>query len=1386
MADRSVVVNLLVRTNQFTSGLRSASHTMASETTIMESKVKALRMQVGLLGVGMVAFAAIAVAKWAAFDKAMSRVEATGGQAAAMIDDLNDAAKSDAVIQLGYDAVQASDAIYELTKAGVGATDIIGGAMAGALSLAAAETMDAAEAAAIMASALGQFGLKGDKAAHVADLITAAAGKAQGSAHDLGFALKQSGLVANQFGLSIEDTTAALGFFASAGLIGSDAGTSLRTMLLHLAGPSTKAAKLMDTIGLEIYKSNGQMVDMKGLADNLQSSMGKLTEQQRNQALATIFGADATRAASLLYREGGDAIDLWRGKVDDAGYAQEVARKRMDNLSGDITKLGATWNRSLIEMGKSADAPMRNLVQHITDVIDWFGKMPAAIQGVILALTGGGGLVILAVLGIGQIVGALKTLGAGLVATGVITEATAARMATAFGIVTKSLGWVGLAVGTAIAAFALIKSTQDDLTVSTKDLAASYDVATGKFNSAAKSLMADQLNEHLSWLTKYNTDFGTLGEAAEFLKVNLGDLTDAMLGNEEAAARVSAVIQAQKDLFGHGPEADLRNYEKAKDAGNLLAKAIEKNTGTTQKSIKVAEKDAEAKKSQEESAEDAAAATGTLTEAQQKAQDQQLAITAQEVAAQKAHDQYVSSIVDSFTTFFNLGDVYKSLVDAQTEVAKTAAEKSKDTKDSWQDFYDGTSVSAKDYIKELEKQVKAQEHWADNLTKLTARLSDDMPAELQDAADAMIDELRGLGPDGAAQIELLKGMSDKQLKKVVELYERQGVAAGESWSNGVAATEPPEIDIDTSEASARLTAVGDMLDNLHDVQAEVDVETANATRDLNAWIAKNASRNITVSVRGVRTPQLAGGGGVSGPGTGTSDSVPALLSNGEHVFTASDVQKAGGQDAMYRLRGAIQSGMLRFAGGGAVGGHSLEYWKSKMLDHGQILDLQIKIRDLKKDLAASGKEALKGLDRKKAQYELKQANQDLDLGHRANAINAKKSINQRIHEEKLAEKAEDKAKAKAKAEKDAAAARKESIADSATDFRRDVRHGDFQTGVTGGASGAYSAIDQARNSILPNLTGKAKDALKKALDEAEKSAGKLYKQLDGVDKKLEAANEKAAELQGISDEVKGGLVGGFSLGSVSQSGTVNPFTGKVTGGGPGSAGQGMLHAAQAYAAKVKVFAGKLKQLADKGFQGVILQEVAAMGVDAGIPAADALLSLNANDTKALNQAYKDIADFSGQAGQAVTEGFYKGGLKAADGVVDGLEAKKKQIQQSIMDMALEMQDALWVALGLPPKNKKKKKDTQGTTFVGSGTGVQSSAMSDASARLSSGVTVPGGYGASGSSGSGYGAGSITAVLSDVQVERLAVAFETGNVRNINSATAQKNRNRDIAFGVRGR
>lgn len=69
---------------------------------------------------------------------------------------------------------------------------------------------------------------------------------------------------------------------------------------------------------------------------------------------------------------------------------------------------------------------------------------------------------------------------------------------------------------------------------------------------------------------------------------------------------------------------------------------------------------------------------------------------------------------------------------------------------------------------------------------------------------------------------------------------------------------------------------------------------------------------------------LATGGAVWGPGTSTSDSISAQLSNGEFVVRAAVVSQPGVRAHLERLNAGGRSGFARFAAGGLVGGSAGE------------------------------------------------------------------------------------------------------------------------------------------------------------------------------------------------------------------------------------------------------------------------------------------------------------------------------------------------------------------------------------------------------------------------------------------------------------------------------
>src|SRR5690606_2403996 len=126
-------------------------------------------------------------------------------------------------------------------------------------------------------------------------------------------------------------------------------------------------------------------------AGNLQSALADLTPEQRNAAMATIFGSDAVRAAAILYDEGEQGIRDWIAAVDDQGFAAETAATRMNNLKGDWEEFTGSLETALIGMGEGADGPLRDLVQGATDVVNAFNELPDGAKTALLAIIGGGG-----------------------------------------------------------------------------------------------------------------------------------------------------------------------------------------------------------------------------------------------------------------------------------------------------------------------------------------------------------------------------------------------------------------------------------------------------------------------------------------------------------------------------------------------------------------------------------------------------------------------------------------------------------------------------------------------------------------------------------------------------------------------------------------------------------------------------------------------------------------------------------------------------------------------------------------------------------------------------------------------------------------------------------
>ncbi|WP_241473763.1 phage tail tape measure protein [Mycolicibacterium neoaurum] len=313
------------------------------------SKVAALATVAAATAIGVDAVNAAG-----AYQSSLSKLQQASGATATEMEQMANMARllGQSNDLAGVSAADAAATMTELAKAGLSVKDTLA-ASKGTMALAKAGNIEFADAAVIAASALNAFSMNGGEATRVADVLAAGANASQAELSDLAIGLQQSATVAKQFKLSLDENVTALSLFANNGIKGSDAGTSLKTMLIALANPTENSAAAMKQIGFNAYNAKGQFVGLREMGERLQKGLKKLTDEQKQQTLATIFGTDAFRAAAILADNAGDSYNKMSRNVNAAGAAQKAAAAQLGAYERSLESLKNTASELSLRIGNA-------------------------------------------------------------------------------------------------------------------------------------------------------------------------------------------------------------------------------------------------------------------------------------------------------------------------------------------------------------------------------------------------------------------------------------------------------------------------------------------------------------------------------------------------------------------------------------------------------------------------------------------------------------------------------------------------------------------------------------------------------------------------------------------------------------------------------------------------------------------------------------------------------------------------------------------------------------------------------------------------------------------------------------------------------------------------
>lgn len=326
-----------------------------------------------------------AVKKSIDFDDSMRKVKATSGATGNEFQQLRDKA-----LEMGaktkFSASESADALNYMALAGWDTKDMLGG-IDGVMQLAAASGEDLGQVSDIVTDSLTAFGMKAKDSGHFADVLAQTSSKANTDVRGLGEAFKYVAPVAGALGYTVEDTSIAIGLMSNAGIKGEKAGTALRTMFTNLSKPTGDMKKKMDELGISITDSNGNMLPMRDVMDQLRGKFKGLSKEQQASAAATIFGKEAMSGALAIINASDEDYQKLTKSIDGSkGAAKRMSDEMEGGIGGSIRQMKSAIESLAISIGDVMAPYIKKLAEWLSHAANKLNEMPKGTQKIVVGL----------------------------------------------------------------------------------------------------------------------------------------------------------------------------------------------------------------------------------------------------------------------------------------------------------------------------------------------------------------------------------------------------------------------------------------------------------------------------------------------------------------------------------------------------------------------------------------------------------------------------------------------------------------------------------------------------------------------------------------------------------------------------------------------------------------------------------------------------------------------------------------------------------------------------------------------------------------------------------------------------------------------------------------
>lgn len=257
-------------------------------------------------------------------------------------------------VETKFTAPEVADASKFLAMAGLN-VDAIMQAIRPIADIALVGDTQLGETADVVTNIMTAYRMKPYQMRNAADVMTMTFTKSNTTLMEMAEAYKYSAALLSAGGISFEEASGALGVLGDAGIKGSQAGTTMRTIMANIVNPTKKQLKKWEEIGVERFGADGQVRPLRAIFEDLAKSNLYVSDFYQ------LFHKTAAQGAVSL----ANSVEKWNEIVTQNFVSDGLSKQLADKKKETIQGLWAQLTSAITEDGMKAFGGVQENIKSI-------------------------------------------------------------------------------------------------------------------------------------------------------------------------------------------------------------------------------------------------------------------------------------------------------------------------------------------------------------------------------------------------------------------------------------------------------------------------------------------------------------------------------------------------------------------------------------------------------------------------------------------------------------------------------------------------------------------------------------------------------------------------------------------------------------------------------------------------------------------------------------------------------------------------------------------------------------------------------------------------------------------------------------------------------------